>query len=204
MKLTLIINGFMSLLLTVSYLSSKIIVDGYVLNGGEWECNRLHYLGWYVTDNSVYRNEIRNHVGIADNEWNGVIIYEYEERPRFYEQSYRPYEYAVIFIDLEYLPIRSILGVTDLRILNGEIYLAYVTFNQGPYIGGYYIDDNHFRHVVNHELGHVLGLGHESRHGPTVLMYPNDAPYTDNDIWYPTIDEINGVNYLYSPAGCHV
>ena len=60
----------------------------------------------------------------------------------------------------------------------------------GPWSTDPFLGINDFRRVAVHELGHVLGLGHED--SVEAIMQSNAG-----DIEYPTADDIAGVNFLY-------
>jgi hypothetical protein len=59
---------------------------------------------------------------------------------------------------------------------------------------------NYRYYVMEHELGHALGLDHNTSHGScatTYLMYPTVDPYYNCGFYQPKSDDINGVNALY-------
>jgi len=55
---------------------------------------------------------------------------------------------------------------------------------------------HHIEFFAGHELGHALGLDHTTVY--RALMWPNDGPYYDYNIYTPQQDDINGVSYIYS------
>lgn len=58
-----------------------------------------------------------------------------------------------------------------------------------------------FESVALHELGHVLGLGHEDRWMATMnSYYPNSGPLGYYKEWDPLADDREGVRFLYRDA----
>lgn len=54
--------------------------------------------------------------------------------------------------------------------------------------------------VMEHELGHALGLDHNTSHAScstTYLMYPTVDPYFNCGFWWPQSDDVAGVDSLY-------
>ena len=72
----------------------------------------------------------------------------------------------------------------------GTVFNANKPFNvyNGPLSRGVY----DFRRVAVHELGHGLGLAHETKPGIPAIMEP-----VISNIMKPTADDIAGVKYLY-------
>jgi MYXO-CTERM domain-containing protein len=85
---------------------------------------------------------------------------------------------------------------------NGTLVDADVTFNSNPSNMGVLTDDEVFRQVAMHELGHVLGLAHSDACGQSgagtlmraVLVVP---PVLDA----PTSDDVTGANFIYPGSG---
>lgn len=57
------------------------------------------------------------------------------------------------------------------------------------------IDSLSLQSTAAHEMGHALGLAHNT--DKSTLMYPYIDRYLDNHIYYPQNDDINGVEFLY-------
>lgn len=75
---------------------------------------------------------------------------------------------------------------------NNHIYSAY------SWINTYYMQ-NYSTHkaesVSTHELGHILGLAHES--GAVVMNPYTSSRYDDYNVYTPQQDDVDGVNALY-------
>lgn len=88
----------------------------------------------------------------------------------------------------------GVLAITNTIFFGNEIDEADIVFNANEswniYSGPDQIQVSDFRRVAVHELGHFLGLGHES--SVEAIM----APFIGN-IEIPTVDDLAGVNLLY-------
>ncbi len=182
-------------------LVSTLPADAWRLYSYRWRCEDVSYLGWYVDSNAQYRNYIITQLAAADDHWNGVVQQLPTTIPRFYMQTYRPWEYAVIFIHTYSAP-DNVLAGTEVTTSGVYVLIADVYINTYYITTGHYDSVYHFREVLNHELGHVLGLAHETDYGPTVLMYPDDSPWVENSIWTPQGDDIWGVIERYGSHIC--
>lgn len=84
--------------------------------------------------------------------------------------------------------------------------LAYISDDDGDgfydyasaFVNRYYTDDyelNKRRSVMGHELGHMLGLAHET--GAVLMNGYTSQRYDTYGVYTPQTDDVNGINALY-------
>lgn len=171
-----------------------VLVGGYTLQGPSWSCSDVSGLGWFVLPRSNYRTYIINSLTAADDHWNGVVKSTPVLIPWFYKSPSR--SLAEIIIKSRDKGDNRVLATTRLVVNGNRIVKVYITVNSYYLENGYYLSNEHFYFVLNHELGHALGLGHNNL-DDNVLMYPTDRPYRIYGIFYPVTDDIEGVTQLY-------
>ncbi len=162
-------------------------VKAYEFLGYEWSYSDIRDLTYKVDSNCDHYAYIVDTSYYASSSWNNIV------------SSGCPNLNEVTSGDLVY--------ITDYEDPYGDLAYTYVWHSGGYYYSSiiyindykidvtYYTDNLHFQFVVCHEMGHTLGLAHESG---SVVMYPYDSVYLDLGIYQPTTDDENGIVALYS------
>jgi len=136
------------------------------------------HLSYY--DISSYEDEVDD----AADDWSDENI-----KPNFYETPSGP-ECDIEITDVDGKPW---IAFTNLYPdYDEEYYFATIRCDTDD-MDGFSHSKNQY--VIAHELGHVLGLDHESGEG-WVLMYPTTAAY-NHGVRGPEDDDVDGVNAIY-------
>jgi len=188
MKKWLTLTVILIVIVTVTFTP---VIQAYEFLGGSWTDSDVQALGWSIENYDWRGWDVRYYFSKAADSWNHVAGYKI---PYFYEVNSGEkilvkgyYEESNVLAYVRLYPDRWTHPYTY-----AKVYINVYWFDVGYYEGG-----EHFQFVCAHELGHVIGLDHESDYGPIILMWENDLPYLDCGIHTPQWDDVQGVKALY-------
>jgi|GEM_PF-3366913 len=163
----------------------------YELLGGRWTDSDVKDLSYRVKSGIPYVSDIREVFADAAASWENTVAYGV---PHFYEVS----SGEKIIVNAYYEEYGALAyAYADPSLYAYPYEYAYIHVNTYYLDVAYYLSYEHFQGVLAHEIGHILGLAHETEYGPIVLMWPTDEFYIECGIYEPTLDEIYGVMDLY-------
>ena len=171
-------------------MTPSITVNAYVILGGSWSDSDVRDLDWRIKEGIDHYWIIWDAVEGATASWEDLVeigwpvFNEVESGEKVYIlDSYE--EYGYLMRTLNYPNWTSTYNYSKIWV------------NEYWFDEAYYDGEIHVQAVMAHELGHTLGLGHETYYGPQVLMYPTDAFYWECGIHGPTWDEHDGLYAIY-------
>ncbi|MEM2126696.1 MAG: matrixin family metalloprotease [Candidatus Bathyarchaeia archaeon] len=141
--------------------------------------------------------ELIPHIITALNNWSDALKTASKNQSAFNFTIVTSSKGADIIINVQKGAAAGVLGMTILQDKNKDGYFDQVKITVKAGLG---FDPADFRNVVRHEIGHALGLGHETT-GETDLMDPTyDVSGIGYDI-YPSTLDIEALLSIYGDDG---
>ena len=195
------VSVFLVIWIGAHFLLPRNEAFAYVLNGTSWSGSQatMYSTGGdsNVTFNSAFVEAMRN--------WNNLSNFRYLNANGFKDPCADPNFYGPPWFSGYSFRSDSCgasMGSSTLAVnlrwtVGGEIVQAGTVFNTALSWDVHSGSGSNFdfRRVATHELGHALGLGHESVN--TALMNPS---YSDT-VETPQFDDINGIRAIYGGTG---
>lgn len=159
--------------------SSNVLA--YNLTGEHWRAGTLTFGISYISASNESSNALNN----GTVEWNNTnILLTLSEEPIGSNVDFTLGDY--------YDPNTDNDGISYWQANGG------ITYNAQGYLNAYYTDDYGAQKrlsVAAHEVGHILGLSHSS--GAVLMNGSTGVRYGIYGIYYPTADDVNGVQSYY-------